>query len=68
MNGVVMVELLRLINRIKSELELLREDFERANSNDVYRQGSIAHNISLKVAELESLERFYKRMKGFSND
>lgn len=63
-DSLVMSELNKRIMRTKNELEELREDFDRANSNDVYRQGTIAHNISVKVAELECLEKFYMRMKG----
>jgi hypothetical protein len=47
----------------EKELERLRAEFDRSQANDVYHQGEIAHKISIRVAELEALYRFKRRLQ-----
>jgi hypothetical protein len=51
------------IRSLELELEVLRDELDRAQTNDVYNQGPIAHRITLRIAELDALKRFKRRLQ-----
>jgi hypothetical protein len=55
------LEIEKILNKRKLELEHLREEFDWADSNNVHHQNRIQQAISELVKEIEGLEALLKK-------
>lgn len=62
--GEVFKKIENEIARQLSEMERLREDLDRADSNDVAAQVRIAQEISARSIRLKATEDLYKSLRG----
>jgi hypothetical protein len=55
------LEIEKILNKRKLELDILREEFDRADANDSFNQSRIAQEISKLIKEIKGLEALLEK-------